>query len=283
MQGYGCGWPVEGFGGMCGGRRLADSSAIADRSLVRCGQMRIRRRTLPAACQRYRLRPGDDFIGTGRQSERDPAFLICPEGGAQIQLGEFDLLGPRSGGPVVAARVDHSRDDGVIIGLFVMSVAEDENSRREFCSRCCTIAACANTLCLGISDVIRLSGPRCNRRRFRTPHVAVSLPLDHEGGSRFWFFLNFGNALCGRRWCLHHDHGGRAVRCWIGIQPEWRSHQKAPGPAHVRRRADTWRCRYAHLRVPRLRPPESQQQDCEHRRTWGASHDEISSQAVAVT
>jgi len=51
MQGYGCGWPVEGFGGMCGGRRLADSSAIADRSLVRCGQLRIRGRTLPAACR----------------------------------------------------------------------------------------------------------------------------------------------------------------------------------------------------------------------------------------
>src|SRR5580704_8811311 len=152
------------------------------------------------------LRAGDDFVGGSGEAEGDAAILIGFEGCGQIELGERDLFRPIAGGPVVAASVDHSGDDGVVSRFFVVAVAEDERRGRRLGlggrDRVGTLGVGGLLL---VGDVVRLSGARVVRSNRTAANVTVALPFDQQRVGGFMLLDRSACALSSSGWSLEND------------------------------------------------------------------------------
>ncbi len=140
------------------------------------------------------LRSGHYFVRCGGETEDYAVFLIRFEGGGQVKLRNGNLFRPVSVGPVIAARVDHARDNRVVARLLAMTISEDESSRWRLnryrrCYRLLTRRTRALLCGLGFRfrDIIGLIGASAGAVGI-PPDIAIALPLDHERRHRLRFF-----------------------------------------------------------------------------------------------
>ena len=180
------------------------------------------------------LRSGYDHIRSAREAELHATFLVRLKRRRQVELRQRNLLCPGTARPVVAANVDHSRDDGVVAGFFLVAVAENERSGWRLGGRRCNDAP---TFCGGtqarFGHVVGLRGARVGGRHGGAAHVPVALPLNQQRRRGLRLFA-CGRGHGGRlRWRLNDDHRRRSLVGKVGIRPERRSQVEGARHAHV--------------------------------------------------